>query len=249
MSGTILALASVALPLFPSSMVVNGLLAAAGHPVLRAVLLLAWPQVGVIVLARLEGPPPEWVLWWAVATSGLYAFRLLTVRDVQQWAGFLATSQWALLWMLAANHSDLLPIAALGLSTPAAIITLLARGLERRFGAAFAGLYGGLATSMPRYASVLAAALVASMATPPFPGFAVLMLVLLSTPSTALLAAVPIIALGWSWAGIRLGQGLLVGPVEDADHVADLNLGWALANIIVLLALVGAGIWLTGALT
>ena len=91
------------LPLFPQSMVFNAVLERVGHPLLRSALLLAWPQIGLLALAALDAGPPSWLVVWALASSALYAFRLLAMREMGRWTGFLATSAWALLWLPAAG--------------------------------------------------------------------------------------------------------------------------------------------------
>src|SRR5205085_7570374 len=90
--------------LFPLSIVFNRLVALLAHPLPRVALLGVWPLVGVELAgnelhSRADSAPPAWVSWWALATALLYAFRLMTTRDVHAWLGFLATSEWALLWL------------------------------------------------------------------------------------------------------------------------------------------------------
>ena len=86
------------LPLFPLSIAVNVLLERMPHAWARALVLLIWPQVGVFLVAEHIGELPDWIKYWGLATAGLYAFRMLAMREVNRWLGFLATSSWALLW-------------------------------------------------------------------------------------------------------------------------------------------------------
>src|SRR3569623_1433547 len=65
------------------------------------------------------------------------------------------------------------------------VLALLTGGLERRFGAAYTGLYGGLAQVLPRFSGVLVFVVLAVIATPVFPAF----LAMLSTSVTAVPAA------------------------------------------------------------
>ena len=64
---------------------------------------------------------------------------------------------------------------ALGFSAPLVLLALLSAGLEKRFGAAYTDLYGGLAQSIPRFSGVLVVVILAAIATPLFPGFFILL--------------------------------------------------------------------------
>jgi hypothetical protein len=229
------------LPLFPFSIAFNAVLERVEHPLLRAVLLLAWPQAGLLAISIHTAAIPSWLLAWALLTSLLYAFRLLAMREVGRWTGFLATSAWALLWLPAfagVQPSQLWTFAA-GFSVPLVFLTLLAQSLKRHFGAAYIGLYGGLARSMPRFAGVLAVSVLAATATPLFPAyFAMLHTLIVSQPGPAI--ALTGIWLIWSWAAARLLQGLIVGTAEPSP---ELDLGirttWAYATGLAGLVLVG----------
>ena len=75
----------------------------------------------------------------------------------------------------------------------------------------------------------LCAAVNAVTATPVFPAFFVVLHVLMATTSTAALVAVLLVALGWSWAGICLLQGLIVIytlMVVVVNLVTDLTYGF-----------------------
>lgn len=232
-------------PLFPVSVVFNQLLRRATHPALRAALVLLWPQVGVLVITRLDQAPPTWVLWWAILTSLLYALRLLAMRDVHHWIGFLATSQWSMLWLLFQTTPQHPSLVALASSVPLALTVFLATGLERRLGAAYTHLYGGLAALMPRFSLMLTLTVLAATATPVFPQFFVVLLLLLNSP-LGLSFFILVTALVWSWAGLRLLQGLLVGAEERARPLSDLRRALACAYALTLLALAVGGIYLSG---
>src|SRR3569623_847305 len=156
------------LPLFPLSMGVNALFARLRHPLLRTAMLLIWPQVGVVALSLVTTPIPGWVLALAVTTSILYGVR-------------------ALVWIPAYDGADAatLHLYAAGFSVPLVLLALLTGGLERRFGAAYTGLYGGLAQVLPRFSGVLVFVVLAVIATPGFPTF----FAMLSTIVTAVPAA------------------------------------------------------------
>lgn len=246
-------IAAVFLPLFPFSLVFNQLFARAADPRLRLGLLLLWPQFGVLILILLGERPPSWALWWALCTAVLYALRAVALRDLRLWIAFMATSSWALLWVAAgvaspAPGGGVLAAQALGLSLPLALLAWLADRLETQFGAAYAGLAGGLASSMPRLAGLLSLAVLAAIGTPLVPGF----FTLLSTTA----AALPVIPLGavgilivwllWAWGGARILRGFVVGPtredVEDLSPTVTRWLGLAFA------VLVFAGIGISGGL-
>ncbi|QTR45766.1 hypothetical protein J9253_17510 [Thiothrix litoralis] len=248
MSVFTLLLIGLFLPLFPFSIVFNHLLERLRHPLLRVGLLLLWPQLGVaLFLWAGDEAVPSWVLAWAALTALLYAFRLLTQRDVNGWVGFLATSAWSLLWFAlpgAGQHAALV-MDALGFSIPLALLALLAVALEQRFGAAYTHLYGGLAGIMPRFAGLLVFSTLAATATPIFPAFFIMLKTLtLSSPLSAVV--VLLTWLIWSWAGVRLLQGLLVGAAPQNQQVSDLPRGLSWAFALTLTVLVVAGLFLTG---
>jgi NADH:ubiquinone oxidoreductase subunit 4 (subunit M) len=243
-------LVGIFLPLFPLSMGFNLLLGFCRHVLLRVVLLLLWPQVGLAVLVKLNLPPvPDWLVGLALVTAGLYALRALALRDVGQWSGFLATSAWALLWipLQAGTSADMLQLYALGFSTPLVLLTLLGAGLERRFGAAYTGLYGGLAESIPRFSAVLVFVVLAIIATPLFPTFFIMLATIVQA-----IAKMPVFAFAvagiwllWSWAGARLLQELIAGPAGDHEAV-DLNPAVTWGFTLILLLLIVAGLYAVG---
>jgi len=245
-------LVGIFLPLFPLSMGFNLLLGRCRPVILRSILLLLWPQLGLIVIQALNLPVPDWIMPLALLTSALYALRALALRDVGQWSGFLATSAWALLWIPLHGETPLmtLQLYALGFSAPLVLLALLGAGLERRYGAAYAGLYGGLAQSIPRFATVLVFVVLAIVATPLFPTFFIML-----TTIVQAITSMPVIAFGiagvwllWSWAGARLLQGLIAGPASE-HHATDLNRAVTWSYTLVLLLLVVAGIYGLGELS
>ena len=147
MSISVYMLAGLFLPLFPLSMPFNVLYTRLRNPLLRSLILLFWPQIGLVIISAFDVAVPEWIPAWGLATSLLYALRALALREVGLWTSFVGTSAWALLWILLGNGITLLQLQLYGLavSVPLVMMTLLSAGLERRFGAAYLGLYGGLA--------------------------------------------------------------------------------------------------------
>lgn len=243
---TLLFATALFLPLYPLSIVLNAVHARLPHPVARFVLLLLWPQAGVLLLHLAPQPVPSWFLTWALLTSGFYALRLLTVQDLGRHAATLATSALALSWGLVGAGADTLLVAlfTFALTLPAALLGLLDGILVRRFGAANAGLCLGLGRSAPRLAVILAATVLAAVATPPFPGFFALLGLLYHLP-TVVLSVVLLIWLLWAWAAARLLQGFISGSCDPED-IADLKPAGNRLWIGALLVYVLAGFYYAG---
>lgn len=251
MTNYIYLLVGLFLPLFPLSMVFNAVYSKVRNPVLRGILLLAWPQPGLIGISYFGLTTPDWIIVWAILTSLLYAFRAVALRELGLWTSFIATSSWALIWILSGNNFDssLLPSLSLAISAPLALMAFLGAGLERRFGAAYFGLYGGLAQSIPRFTGVLVMVVLATVATPVFPTFFVMLSMIFKTVLTAPFIAVGVglVWLLWSWAGARLLQGLIVGPQKTS--VVDLNHPTLLLYIAALTVLLFTGMYSMGAMS
>jgi len=249
-NNVMLVLAAFFLPLFPFSMVLNIVFDHARHPVMRSIILFAWPQTGLLLLSASGTTVPGWVTAWAVLTSLMYALRTLALRELGLWTSFIGTSSWALMWALHATGANLqqLQLTAFGISVPLVLMALLVAGLEKRFSAAYLGLYGGLAVSLPRFTGILAVVVLAIIATPMFPGFfAILSMIIKILPATPWLAlGIGVVWLLWSWAGARLLQGLITGSEHLA--VADLTIANTWSYAIVLGALVVMGVTWLGAM-
>lgn len=245
-----LLLAALFLPLFPLSMVFNALFDRLQHVVLRCVMLIAWPQLGLTIIHASDTAIPSWLLSWALVTTILYAFRMLALRSVSQWNSFLATSMWAMLWLSTIDSTqEMQHLYAAGLSAPLVLLAVLSAGLEKRFGAAYTGLYGGLALSIPRFSGVLVFVVLAAIATPLFPGFIITLKTILSVNSNMPTASFILLIswLLWSWAGIRLLQGLIVGTA-DKGRAVDISLVTSWGYGIILIALVVSSLYLSGGL-
>jgi hypothetical protein len=251
MSIVTLLIAGLFFPLFPLSMPFNFLYARLRNPLLRGVILLGWPQVGIAILfATNTTTVPDWLPIWAIVTSLLYAVRALALRELGLWTSYIATSAWALLWILLHGGAaeSRMYLAALGFSIPLLLMASLVSGLERRFSAAYIGLYGGLAQSLPRFTGVLVFVVLAVIATPVFPAFFSMLWM-----SIAMLPAMPMIAIAiglvwllWSWAGARLLQGLVTGPERLA--VVDLSRTNMWIYIAALAGLMLSGVHWVGAM-
>lgn len=244
----IILIAGIFLPLFPMSMVFNAVLDNIKQPWLRAFLFIAWPLCGLSVVFYSGVAIPGWVVALALTTSTLYALRMLTLREVNQWNGFLATSLWSLLWLAVMHDTPemLLYGYALSMTVPLVLLVILSAGLEHRFGAAYTGLYGGLARTIPRFSGILVTVIVAAIATPLFPTFFIMFDMVVETISVMPLAAMALLLIWllWSWAGARLIQGLIVGRASKVK-IADIDILTISLYSIVLLALAIAGIYMS----
>jgi len=211
-------LVALFLPVFPLSIVFNALFAKVKPPMLRAGLLLGWPFVGVVLFRALEPAVPQWLVPMALFTAVFYAFRLLAMREVGIWSGFLATSVWACFWLplLYGDQDVLLYVFWFGI--PLAVLALLVGGLEKRYGAAYTDLYGGLAQTIPRYSGVFVVTVLAVIATPVFPTFLGMLNIVVASQPVVAMTLVGLWVL-WSWSGMRLIQGMIVG--DPSDEVID----------------------------
>lgn len=252
MSDMMLIFAGLFLPLFPLSMLFNELFDRIPCNKVRALLLLIWPQVGLYIILSLGAEIPDWLVTWALLTALLYAFRTLVLREVTLWISFLATSCWALLWILLSGDSEQAQLIyyALGFSAPLALLVLLSGELEKRFGAAYTGLYNGIAESLPRLSGVLVMAVLAAIATPLFPAFPAMIDAIVITAADSFYTAflIAIIWLIWGWAGARLLQGLIIGESEHPT-IMDISAARAWIYGLMLTLLMVGGICLIGNLS
>ena len=211
-----LMLVALFLPLFPLSAVQNLILARVRAPLVRALLLLLWPQLGVSLLYALQPAIPSFVVTWALLSAAFYALRLLTVRDLGRWASLFASSALALTWALVVRGADptALRLFVVWFSLPAALLVVLTGPLARRLGAAYAGLFSGLLETQPRLAVVIIGLVLSAVATPPFPGFFALLDLLHALGSGAVLGVLGIWLL-WGWAATRLLQNVVASSGRE----------------------------------
>ncbi len=249
MTHTGLLIAALFVPLFPLSMVFNLLLQRLRNNVWRALVMLVWPLPGVWLLQQAASDIPHWFVQWAILSALLYSFRAVVIRDMVIWAGYLATSSWALLWLVAAAgiDRDALLWHVLAFSLPLAILMIIAAELERRYESAYAGVVSGVAQAQPRLAAIFVMTLLAIIASPVFPAFFAMLNSLVYVASS-----MPVIAIGivcvwliWSWSAMRLLQDLLVGSALRSLKT-DISVLRTIAYALVLLLLAGAGLYLLG---
>jgi len=162
----------------------------------------------------------------------------------------MATSAWTLLWPAAAftplaASTDALALQAAGLSAPFVLLTWIGGRLDAELGAAYAGVCGGLAGTVPRLSGMLTLAILAAVATPLVPGFFVVLATTLHALPAVPGAALLILAvwLLWAWSGVRMLRGFIVGPARGTPGRDLGNAAVALLGLMfVVLMLAGIGI-------
>jgi NADH:ubiquinone oxidoreductase subunit 4 (subunit M) len=239
--------AAFLLALFPFSMLFMQLFRRLPQPWMQALALVLWPQLGIGLLSWAEDPP-EWLIIWGLLSALLYAFRALALRELSLWIGFIALSTWGLLPLLTpALTTPAAGVQLLGFSLPLAMLVMLGVELQQRYGAAFAGLPGGLAQPLPRFSALFAVTILAALATPLFPAFFTLLAGLMQSSAAMPLYSLWLLAIWllWSWSGARITQGFLIGP-HRACTSPDLTLARTWLYAAGLVALTGAGLVFAG---
>lgn len=214
----------VFLPVFPFSSLFVYLIGHVPSTFLRAITFLGWPLIGLMLLSHVQHVP-DWIQIWALATALLYAFRMLTTRELHLWNAYLGVSLFALLWLSKVEtliHWQNIITISLALAIPLALSNLLSTILKNRFGATYYGLYGGLQLNQPRLAGILTLVTLASIATPIFPGFFVLLGIIFNSQLPFAVGILFIWVL-WSWAAILLIQGFMLGRKQCTPIPADMN--------------------------
>ncbi len=244
-------IATLFLPLFPLGMVFNLLFQRVRVNWIRALLLLVWPLPGVWLLQHPAIEVPDWLMFWALFSALLYGFRVVVVRELGVWTGFLASSCWALAWVaLAAGvAAQQLLWHVLAFSLPLALLVLLCSEVERRYESAYAGIVCGLAQSQPRLAGVIVITLLAVIGSPLFPGFFAMLSSITHAANALPLAALGLVAvwLLWSWSGMRLMQAFLVGPGPVTSHADIAPMATTVYSLLLTILVVG-GLYLMGML-
>lgn len=241
-------LAAIFLPLFPLSMVFNSVYQRLSMPLIRFLLVIAWPFPGVWILKNANTQPPDWLIYWALATAVLYAFRAVAVKEMAMWSGFLATSAWAMGWIvfIVGDGANELGFHVLSFALPLAVMSLLLGELIHRYESAYAGIVSGVAVAQPRLSGLIIMAMMAAIASPLFPGFFSMLQII-----TTLVITYPLIAFGllliwliWSWSGIRLLQELLVGPALPVKY-RDISRARAISYGLLIVLLLLSGLYLS----
>lgn len=244
-----LAVASVLLPVFPSSLVFNILISRAPTSWGKAAAVVLLPAVGVWLVTSVPSArlPLVHSGGWIVLvlfSAVLYAFRAISVREISIWARLMATSGLSLLWILdvARRGEHTMAVAVLAWSVPAALLLVLAGLLAKRTGGAYLGLQGGLASVAPRMSSLLTLSALALVATPLFPSFFALLQVLGQLKLSWLWPLLALLLI-WGWSLGNFLQQLLFGPYRG-ERFSDLGaIGTSSGAVVLLLLVVSAVLW------
>lgn len=231
--------ATLLLPLFPFSILLVAFFERVNVGRLRAPILLVIFMPGAALLTIADGPPPAWMLAWAMLTAVLYAWRAIALQDVRLWVVFLVVSSGALLWA-GAGHDNLI-LKALGFGLPLATMSMLVDLIERRFGAAHIALELRLATLAPKLSGLFVVALLAAIAMPVSPSFFAMIALVVDQASTSVPTTLAILGcwLLWSWSAARIFAGIAVGPRHTrTQDIAD-SLALLHAAVFVGLGLIG----------
>jgi NADH:ubiquinone oxidoreductase subunit 5 (subunit L)/multisubunit Na+/H+ antiporter MnhA subunit len=131
-----------------------------------------------------------------------------------------------------------------------ALLAWLAGRLESELGAAYAGLCGGLAQTLPRLSGMLVLGMLAAVATPLVPGFFTLLVTAIHALPASLGIALVILTvwLLWAWGGARILREFVVGPA-CADPKRDIGTTATVLLGLTFVVLVLAGISLSGEMT
>lgn len=240
--------AGLFLPLFPMSMVFNLVFQRVTSAWLRIILLVIWPLPGLWIVQNVSFEISNGLLYWALSTAVLYAFRSAVIRELSVWTGFIATSSWSLTWVALFNgaKADDLLMHVFAFSIPLILLAILVARLERQYESAYAGVVAGLAQEQPRMTGILVVVMLAVIGTPLFPSFFTLLHainnVIVIIPSVAF--ALVLIWLIWSWSGVRLLQELIVGTPAVQQH-EDIGHGMTLFYSILFVLLVVSGLYIS----
>jgi NADH:ubiquinone oxidoreductase subunit 4 (subunit M) len=243
--------AALFIPLFPLSMLFNAVYQRINMPVVRFILVIVWPLPGAWLLLNHNFALAEWVIYWALATALLYAFRAVIVKEVGMWIGFLATSAWSLCWItyIESNGEAELGFHILSFAMPLALMSLLVGEIVHRYESAYAGIVSGVAQAQPRLSGALIIVMMAAIASPLFPAFFSMLAIVssLATGYPLVAAGMLLLWLIWSWSGVRLLQELLVGPALPIKY-RDISRARAIAYSILIVLLLLSGLVLSGVL-
>ncbi len=203
------------LPLFPMSLLFSRIWQRLESTKKRMLVILLWPLPGAFMLDAFGDVIPSWLVMWALATSALYAYRAVAIKEARVWVGYMAISAWSLGWLIfAVSGNPVSPIAyVLSFAVSFALLTLIIDEIENGYGAAYAGIVRGLAQEQRPLAVLFVIFILSAIATPIFPTFFVLLGNIVQVSGVMLFAAVvaALVWLIWSWSAMRLAHGLLVG--------------------------------------
>jgi len=237
------------LPLFP----LHGLYVAAmtrTRSYVAAALTFSMPIVGLFgITDLLLGAPPEFLTGIRILAlfGALYgSLKALAQSRVIPLLAYASLSFYSVLWWHVTNTRTLSTQAAVYFSA----VVLITGGLllawhcvQARYGNLAPDRIGGLARSMPRFATLVAFLVMAAVGLPPF-GLSSGYLGMLLHPSTQISWELSIILLAWFAASVylfRMMQRLLGGPHRTDIPYEDLRPGEIASLVILLLSLLAVG--------
>ena len=237
---------AIFLPIFPLSALFVLLFSRINDARARAILVLIWPQIGLILASF--AVPSRALRIWALLTALLYAWRALSVQELDRWIAFIAVSAWSLLWIGWGPLDDLtsLRVLALGFSVSLLAPMLVSTLLQHRVGVAYAGLNHGLPEIAPRLAGFLVVSIFAAVATPPFPSFFALLGVL-QHADLGMAVGICAVWLLWSWTALRLLEGFITKSWTLPRRITDLDRRSSLAIALGLVVICGLALGLSDA--
>lgn len=249
-----LVLVGMLLPVFPASVVFNAVIRWTPTGWGKAAAMILLPEVGVALLPSISSARVPlvhsrgWIVLVAFSAL-LYAFRAISVREISIWARLMATSGLGLVWIFEATHRgrDVMAVAVLAWSVPAALLLVLAGLLTERSGGAYLGLQGGLARVVPRISSLATLSALALVATPLFPSFFALLHVI-GVLRLFWLWPLLLVLLVWGWSLGGFLQQLLFGSYSG-ERFPDLGTlatssGAVVLSLLVVSAVVWSGAWI-----
>ncbi len=250
-SALLLVATMIAVPLFPlHGALVASLCTLPGS--LPAFLVVLLPSLGfswvAVNVSGLPGWPTQLLIVLAVLGPVYAALKAVVQFRVGHLLAYAAVTQMALLWWAAAMSRAASPPMVVYFSALALVMSGLFLGghhLHARFGHLDMDKLGGLARSMPRFATVLVLLVTAAAGLPFFAVFSAFLEIMLHDSITFHWSA-PVILLTWvmaSWYYPVLIQGVLFGrPAAPARGHRDLGLMEALPLIVMVLVLAIAGL-------
>lgn len=244
-------IAAIFLPLFPLSALFNFLSSKVDDFRFRIVLIILWPLCGVAILASSTTEIPDWVFSWSIASALLYAFRSLVLKDLKRWNIYMSISAFSLIWIgFSADNSFNVWLTAFAFIVPFLFSCWVIHQVFIRFGGTYAGPIHSLATDMPHLSSLLIFSVLAIIATPIFPGFFSMIGLTQLTLQLPLFTTIGILCtwLIWTWSGIRLIQGFIVGhgSKPSLNERIDVAESTTIATLIPMILFILAGLVLSG---
>ncbi len=205
-------LAGIFLPLFPLSMLTSYILQKSVR--FRYPFLVVFAVLGAVLWSQLQSLGVyEWVVYVALFTSVLYAFRSLSVKDLSRWAVYMFISTFSLIWLYPANVEGSGALLVFLFSFPFLLLFLVDTLIVRRFGSSNIRLVKGLGLGTPLLGFFTTISILGAIGVPTSSSF--VNMLLLSSFSSKF--AVILNWFLWGWSGVRILSSLVFG--SPAEHL------------------------------